>query len=147
MIRNYAAACAVLLLAACNSEAPETPNPDGPAIPDFPEPTPVAGSAAIPTEMQGRWGLVPEDCTSTRGDAKGLIVVNAQTIKFYESLATLQEVKQAEESLFVGTFGFTGEGQEWTVDEQLRLADDGTLIRSEQGEGAMEGPLTYTACE
>src|SRR4051812_2684079 len=26
----------------------------------------------IPTAIRGRWGLVPADCTSTRGDAKGL---------------------------------------------------------------------------
>src|SRR5512134_919075 len=40
---------------------------------------------AIPAAFQGRWGMVREDCTSTRGDAKGLIVIDANGIKFYES--------------------------------------------------------------
>lgn len=144
MLRKFAAALAVLSLSACGAQE-DAPPAEETALPDFPEPTAVAGG--IPAPMQGRWGIVPEDCTSTRGDAKGLIVVNAGTIKFYESLATLAEVKETSDTSFVGTFGFTGEGQEWTVDEQLVLREDGKLVRSEQGEGAMAGSLVYAACD
>ena len=147
MIRPFIAAFAVLSLAACGSQEAGTPPADDTPMPDFPEPTAPADGSAIPVAMQGRWGLVPEDCTSTRGDAKGLIVVNAQTIKFYESLATLEATKEATETRFAGTFGFTGEGQEWKVDEQLDLREDGKLVRSEQGEGAMPGSLVYAPCE
>src|SRR6476659_3156800 len=34
---------------------------------------PDAAAAAIPAALHGRWGLTPGDCTSTRGDAKGLL--------------------------------------------------------------------------
>jgi predicted small lipoprotein YifL len=150
MIRQFAAAFAVLSLAACGSEAPEAPPADDPSL--APLDNPVApgeslSATTIPVAMHGRWGLVPGDCTSVRGDNKGLITIDARTIKFYESLATLDTVKDASETRFLGSFDFTGEGQEWTVDEQLDLRDDGTLVRSEQGEGAMAGPLVYAPCE
>ena len=32
----------------------------------------------IPAAFHGRWGMVPADCTSTRGDNKGLITVDAE---------------------------------------------------------------------
>src|SRR5690349_7888152 len=103
MIRRLTAAFAVLSLAACNSSTTETPAAEDTVVPDFPEPT-IAGGTAIPVAMQGRWGLVPADCTSTQGDAKGLIIVNAGTIAFYESRATLGEVKESSDAKFVGSF-------------------------------------------
>src|SRR5436190_24401153 len=30
-------------------------------------------TAVIPEQYRGRWGMVPADCTSTKGDAQGLI--------------------------------------------------------------------------
>ena len=41
-------------------------------------------ATAIPASLHGRWGLTPADCTSTRGDAKGLLIVSADGLKFYE---------------------------------------------------------------
>src|SRR3546814_15417418 len=40
---------------------------------------------SIPESLRGRWGLVPTDCTSTQGDAKGLLTVSGDTLTFYES--------------------------------------------------------------
>ena len=37
----------------------------------------IAASGPIPAAIQGRWGLTPADCTSTRGDAKGLLTIGA----------------------------------------------------------------------
>src|SRR5688500_4994135 len=34
-----------------------------------------SGPVAIPAAFHGRWGMVPADCTSTKGDAKGLITI------------------------------------------------------------------------
>lgn len=152
MIRSFAAVCAALSLAACGTqEAGETPAADDPA-PVLENPVAPgedsAGGNAIPLALRGRWGLVPDDCTSTRGDAKGLIVIDARTIRFYESLATLETVREASETRLLGRFGFTGEGQQWAVDEELVLrSHDGTLVRTEHGEGAMAGPLVYAPCE
>src|SRR5688572_30753552 len=33
-------------------------------------------ASTIPASLHGRWGLTPADCTSTRGDAKGLLIVS-----------------------------------------------------------------------
>src|SRR3954467_10096462 len=67
----------------------DAPSPDGAppqnaAVPAGASPTP---SASIPAALQGRWGLTPGDCTSTLGDAKGLLIVNATELRFYESRA------------------------------------------------------------
>ncbi len=96
--------------------------------------------AMIPSQYHGRWGLVAADCTSTRGDAKGLITIGEGTVKFYESLATLKEQRPAIATSFSGHFGFTGEGQTWEkvmtftrTGDSLKRADD-------------EGSFTYTRC-
>ena len=89
---------------------------------------------SIPSQYRGRWGIVPADCTSTRGDAKGLITIAEGTIRFYESTATLKEQRPAIATSFSGQFDFTGEGQTWqrvmtftrTGDTLKRADDDGT---------------------
>ena len=96
--------------------------------------------AQIPAQYRGRWGLVPADCTSTKGDAKGLITVADQTIRFYESSATLKALRPAIATSFAGLFGFTGEGQTWESVETLTRTGD-TLKRADS-----EGSYTYTRC-
>lgn len=101
----------------------------------------------IPGPVQGRWGLVPADCTSTRGDAKGLLVVESQRLRFYESTATLGEVAERSGNRIRATFAFVGEGQTWSRDMTLDVEDGGrTLVRSETGEGALTTPLRYERC-
>lgn len=107
----------------------------------------TGGMSEIPETIRGRWGLVPADCTSTRGDAKGLLVVSADQLRFYESVAKLGEIKEAGESRIRGTFDYSGEGQSWTNDVVLDVQDDGkTMIRRDYGKDAMPGPLKYTRC-
>src|SRR5690349_16626028 len=69
--------------------AEATPAPDATGAP--PERSaPATGTQsveAIPASLQGRWGLSPMDCTSTRGDAKGLLIIGPADLKFYESRA------------------------------------------------------------
>lgn len=157
------ATCTALALAACSREpsaessasptaAPAAPvsEPSGPG--PLPSPSdagvPVEGaSAAIPPALRGRWGLVPADCTSTRGDAKGLLEVSAGQLKFYESVAKLGAVKEAGDTRLRATFHYTGEGQSWTQDVALDAQGGGkVLIRRDSGPDAMPGPLKYTRC-
>lgn len=158
----FLALTAALALGAC-SKQPETPATT--AAPTETEevfqesPAPVEASEAgldagsgtsaseIPETIRGRWGLVPADCASTKGDAKGLLEVSADQLRFYESVAKLGEIKEAGESRIRGTFDYTGEGQSWTNDVVLDVAEDGkTMIRRDYGKDAMPGPLTYTRC-
>jgi len=106
-------------------------------------PAPVAtegGVAAIPAQYHGRWGMVAADCTSTRGDAKGLITIGGPTIKFYEAVATLKEQRPAIATSFSGLFAFTGEGQNWEKVMTFTLTGD-TLKRAEES-----GTFTYKRC-
>ena len=101
---------------------------------------PDAAIAVIPAQYHGRWGMVPADCTSTRGDAKGLIMIGEKTIKFYEATATLKEQRPAIATSFAGNFGFTGEGQTWEKVQTLTRTGD-KLKRAEE-----TGTFTYTRC-
>lgn len=100
----------------------------------------VPASTKIPESLQGRWGMVPADCTSTRGDAKGLMTVGADTLTFYESRAKLAKVASADPDRFAGQFAFTGEGQNWAANVTLSREGD-TLVRQEDGP-----PFSYKRC-
>ena len=100
----------------------------------------TAAAATIPAQYHGRWGMVAADCTSTRGDAKGLIIIGGNSIKFYEAVATLKEQRPAISTSFAGNFGFTGEGQTWEKAMTLTRTGD-TLNRKEDS-----GTFTYTRC-
>ena len=119
------------------AEATAAPAPEATAVPD----------ATIPIAAQGRWGLVPADCTSTRGDAKGLLAIDGTTLKFYESRGTLGKIAERADTRIRATFAFSGEGTTWTRDELLDVQDGGkTLVRREYGEDAAPGPFKYARC-
>ena len=98
---------------------------------------------AIPAALHGRWGLTPGDCTSTRGDAKGLLIVSASSMKFYESRAVPASDAQANRDSITGNFAFTGEGQTWTRFQSLELKGQ-ELVRTESNPVAS---YTYARCE
>lgn len=102
------------------------------------------GALAIPAAFHGRWGMVPADCTSTKGDAKGLIAIDRNSIKFYESVGKLTKVTLNAPENFTGTFAFTGEGQSWTNSQNLKLSgSSNTLARSETD---VAQSYTYKRC-
>lgn len=115
-----------------------------------PEPTASPSDApdqTIPVALQGRWGLVPADCTSTRGDAKGLLTVAPTTLRFYESVARLGTIQQRSARSIRAQFSFSGEGMTWTRIESLSVAGN-KLTRTERGgdEPGSAGPFVYTKC-
>lgn len=102
---------------------------------------------SIPEPLRGRWGLVTADCTSTKGDAKGLLTIGADQLKFYESVARLDTIKSIGPQSVTATFNFSGEGQSWVLDVALSSPDDGkTLLRKDTGPDAAPASLTYTRC-
>lgn len=131
--------------------APETvAQADEPEPVDAPlkkvESTSDAGGKAIPATIRGRWGLVAADCTSTKGDAKGLLTIDATNLRFYESHGELVRVREHAANRIVADYKFSGEGMEWDQQMLLDVRGDGkTLIRRDYGEGA-SGPMRYTRC-
>lgn len=100
-------------------------------------------SAAIPEALRGRWALEPADCTTTRGDAKGLLVIDADSLKFYESRAVPAEEIEVSDDSVRGEFDFTGEGQSWS--RFMALTRQGrTLIRTESNPSAS---FSYVLCD
>jgi hypothetical protein len=104
---------------------------------------PAAASARIPPALHGRWGLTPMDCTSTRGDAKALLIVGPSDVKFYESRAIPGPDTQTGPDSINGNFAFTGEGQTWTKFQALELRGQ-ELVRTESNPVAS---FTYARCK
>lgn len=90
---------------------------------------------AIPTAFHGRWGMVEGDCTSTRGDAKGLMVIGRDSIRFYESVAKPAQLTLVGDRRIDGNYTATGEGQTWTMLMQLVLSADGNSLTRTVDEG------------
>ncbi|MFA7596528.1 MAG: hypothetical protein WCY92_09245 [Novosphingobium sp.] len=153
---RYAAFLLVpLALTACSSKPAEEASEKEKAESEIaPPPSPVGeapasqdGASEIPVSIQGRWGLVSAGCTSTRGDAKGLLVIAPAKLTFYESVGTLGAVKERTDNRIRASFSFTGEGMEWTREMVLETENDGkSLVRQEFGHDAMPGPLKYARC-
>jgi len=104
------------------------------------DPAPAAG---IPAALQGRWGLTPVDCTTTLGDAKGLLIVNSDELRFYESRAVPSPGVETSPDSVTGNFAFTGEGQAWEKYETFELHKD-KLVRTERDPVAS---FTYVRCK
>lgn len=129
------------------AESPAIARPE--AAPSDPAsmPATAAPAPAIPTAMRGRFGLVPDDCTSTRGDAKGLMTVGADNLRFYESVARIAAIKDETPRRLRARFAYSGEGMTWSRDATLALGANGnTLVLEEFGDGAVPGPQTYKRC-
>ena len=124
---------------AVHDRADETPTAPGTnqSEPSPPQPTP---GGVIPAHYQGRWGMVPADCTSTRGDAKGLMTIGDTSIKFYESTATLIERRPSIATSFSGLFAFRGEGESWEK-VMTFTRNGGTLKRADK-----DGSYIYRRC-
>ncbi|RVT42399.1 hypothetical protein ENE74_06385 [Sphingobium algorifonticola] len=100
---------------------------------------------AIPTAFLGRWGMVPNDCDTSRSDTKGLVTVSPDALKFYESMGKLETIEAISPTEVKATFAFTGEGQSWTKTMTLSLAEAGTvLVRTEQDPAAT---FRHTKCD
>jgi hypothetical protein len=99
-------------------------------------------SGPIPAALHGRWGLTPGDCTSDRGDAKGLLIISGHHLKFYEARARPPEDLKTSGTSASGEFTFTGEGMTWKKYEALELRKN-KLVRTESNPIAS---FTYARC-
>lgn len=116
--------------------------------PDATTPGAGGGAARIPEALQGRWGLTAAECTADPAIAKGLMTIDATTLRFYESRGRIAEVKAASETGLAGRFDYSGEGMTWQRSEVLELRQEGReLVRRATGEGAPTGPQRYVACD
>jgi hypothetical protein len=102
----------------------------------------TTAAAVIPAMLHGRWGLTPGDCTSTRGDAKGLLVISADGLRFYESRAVPRAHVNSSADSFSAEYAFSGEGMSWTKYQTLELQDD-KLVRTESNPTTS---YTYAKC-
>jgi len=125
------------------SGAPPSPNSENPPEPATAD-NAATPAATIPSRFHGRWGLTPGDCTSTRGDAKGLLTIAADKLTFYESRAVPKGNVETSPDSFSADFAFTGEGQAWTRYQSLELQKGGKLVRTESGPMAS---YTYAKCQ
>jgi hypothetical protein len=106
-----------------------------------------SAAAQIPAAFRGRWGINLADCTSDRGDAKGLLTIAETGLTFYEARGTLAKIITASATQFDARYAFAGEGQTWKRTERLTLTGD-RLQRRTDREPGQEPPvnLRYIRC-
>lgn len=159
MSPRFALGCwAILALAACSETKQPAPVSTAaavdaaPAMPSAsaaptPSASPTRAEKSIPLALRGRWGLVAADCTSTKGDAKGLITIGVDSVRYYESVAKLGKVTKRSDTSLAASYAFSGEGMEWQRDMTLKLQEGGkSLVKQEIGADAVPGPQTYLHC-
>jgi hypothetical protein len=152
---GFGAIAAVALgLASCSkpsTEAEQAPSAVEPAAQISPQPAATPQPMVrdtIPEALRSRWGINAADCDASRSDAKGAMQVGADSLKFYESVATLNRINSLSDKGIGAVYDFTGEGQEWQLTVELTLSPDGkALIRKDSGLDALPDPLTYQRCE
>jgi hypothetical protein len=124
------------------SDPTGSPPPADAPTPPAPSSGPTTPAASIPAFLHGRWGLTPGDCTSTRGDNKGLLTVSADGLRFYESRAVPAGHVNASPDSFSAEYAFSGEGMEWKKFQTLELQGD-KLVRTESNPTTS---YTYARC-
>lgn len=154
---SIALSLAALVAACSGEEAAPLPSETAETTQAAPEPSPPAPTATqsdaasakeIPAALHGRWGLVPADCTTTRGDDKGLLTVSANSLRHYESVGKLRGAGGSTATSFSGTFDYTGEGMNWTREVTLSIRDDGkSLDFRDSGADAPSSNRTYKRCD
>ena len=124
------------------SDPSGAPPPPNATTPPSPSDGSTQAAAGIPAFLHGRWGLTPGDCTSTRGDNKGLLTVSRDGLRFYESRAVPVGHVNTSPDSFSAEYAFTGEGMEWKKFQTLELQDD-KLVRTESNPTTS---YTYARC-
>ena len=138
MIRDIALPVALLSLLQVGMCAPDEASP----------PPQEVALEVLPEEMRGRWGLTDADCARGAAESKGLMVVTARHLTFYDSRATLREVEHLGPEKVSAAFSYTGAGTTWTQDVALTLTEDeGRLQRQEGGPDAEPVDLIYRRCD
>lgn len=127
---------------AANAAATATNESVAAVDPDTPVASGPGQAASIPAAFHGRWGMVPGDCTSTRGDAKGLLTITADELRFYESRAIPRNIQLIGPNEWRADLDYSGEGQTWSEKTTLTLSNGGNTLRR-----MADGPWTYQRCE
>ena len=150
-------AAAALSLAACSDNTPVAEQAEGndfapaPVEADGSAPEPStndalpeadAASGPIPAALRGRWGLTPADCQAQAGTPTGLLVITADQLRFYETVAEPGAGIEADADSISGNWTLQGEGMTEQRFQSLTLRD-GKLVRSENGPASS---FTYVRC-
>ena len=135
---------------AANSEALPTVNEESPSPTGGPPPPEdvvqnglAPAATTIPAQLHGRWGLTPADCVAPAGNSEGLLTIDGNQLRFYESVAVPASTVVTGAGSIGGDFNFTGEGQSWTKYQSIRLRD-GRLVRTERDPVAS---FRYVRCD
>ena len=115
--------------------------------PAKPEPGIGTGEAVIPAMIQGRWALKAADWQAKRGTDLTALVIDAKTLRFFESAGELARIRERSTTRIVADYKFSGEGEDWDRLMQLTVEDGGmTLVRRDYGEGAVPEAMRYSRC-
>jgi hypothetical protein len=87
----------------------------------------AAPLSTIPVHFHGNWAGSYQACQKQRGDDTRL-KITANTLEFYESKGTVQEVVTHSKQKITVVAQMSGEGQTWKTTTPLQLSPDGKRI-------------------
>lgn len=109
------------------SETPIPVEPDG-GIGDGAQPLPEQSEtdnpAVIPAAYHGTWDYIEGTC-ARESDLR--VQISASEIMFYESIGTIEGVREAGEDIVV-TLAMEGEGERWQQHTRLTLSENGERL-------------------
>ncbi len=134
MMTRWLFSAPLLLLAGCSGGSDDTDN-KAPTAQEQAADTPAGPSQNAP------------DCGARPGTDLTALVIDAKTLRFFESAGDLARVRDRDANRIVADYKFSGEGQQWDRLMLLGLADGGkTLVRRDYGDGAAPDAMRYTRC-
>lgn len=85
-----------------------------------------AGAGKIPVAFRGNWSGSKASCAKAGDDMR--LAVSADSLTFYESVGEVTSVKQVAPNRIQLSADYSGEGNTWSENSTLVLADDGNAL-------------------
>ncbi|HEU5211090.1 MAG TPA: hypothetical protein VFU06_16960 [Longimicrobiales bacterium] len=85
----------------------------------------------IPAAFRGEWNGDRSDCGT--GNSVTRLRISADRLRFYESVATVRDVKVESDRVITVTADYEGEGQTWQETRRFSLSADGNSLTATNG--------------
>ncbi len=85
-----------------------------------------SGAGEIPVAFRGNWSGSKASCTKAGDDLR--LAVSANSLTFYESVGEVTSVKQVAPNQVKLSADYSGEGNTWSENSTLMLADGGNAL-------------------
>ncbi|RDE05820.1 hypothetical protein DVW87_11545 [Sphingomonas aracearum] len=101
--------------------------------------TPARTGPAFPPPFVARWGRTAADCDPSSNKATGLLVINTDGVRFFDTEAGLSAIDRPSEYTVTAQLAFKQAGAGFGERQMFALTSGGTaLLRTDQATGKTE---------